>query len=134
MTGLPVEPGLLERLRAAGTRIAWREATPRAAGRRRRGASAAARIAHLHDEEARVEEGDGKDGHALLVDSGPVGALVVLLEADRRGLPSRLVAHAAGVRPGFASGAIEAAWSGGPPDGSGLPLADLVALARYALA
>ena len=48
-------------------------------------------------------------GPAWPVDSGPVGALVLLLEADRRGRPRLLVAQNAGRDPGFPSGALVAA-------------------------
>ncbi len=126
-----VSEGLLERFRAAGARVAWRDA-PTAKGERRRRGSAA-RIAHLHDEEARVESSPS----VWTVESGPVGALLLLLEVDRRGPPSALVAHAAGARPGFGQGAIEASWEARGPRadrGSPVPLADLVELARYALA
>ncbi|HEY6237746.1 MAG TPA: hypothetical protein VIZ68_00975, partial [Thermoplasmata archaeon] len=113
--------------------IAWREA-PRAKKRARRGATApaaSARVAHLHDEEARIEE--RSDG-SRVVEAGPVGALVLLLEADLRGLPTRLIARAAGEVPGFDQGAIEARWD--PPTEPAEPgptLRDLVGLARYAL-
>lgn len=131
---LPVDAGLLGRLRAAGGQIAWREAAR--GGRRARGAKApgTVRIAHLHDEEARVEARSAPGRHALVVDSGPVGALVVLLEVDRRGRATRLIAREAGEVPGFDHGAIEAEWGGAPDPTPGLPIADLVALARYALA
>ena len=132
---LPIDPGLLGRFRLAGDRIAWRAVpggTPERAGRRS-GATAVVRIAHLHDEEARVEETARAGRRRIVVDSGPVGALVLLLEADRRGPPSRLVARAAGELPAFTQGAIEAEWGGAPPSAPGLPLTDLVSLARYAL-
>ncbi len=132
---LPIDPGLLGRFRAAGERIVWRPAPGGApAGKgRRAGTTATARIAHLHDEEARVEETAPAGGRRLVVDSGPVGALVILLEAERRGAPSRLTARAAGELPAFAQGAIEAEWGGAASSVPGVPLADLVALARYAL-
>jgi hypothetical protein len=128
---LPIDPGLLQRYREAGRRIAWRAAprgTRRPAGRR-------ARIAHLHDEEARVEEW-GTDGRtAMAVDSGPVGALVLLLEVDRRGPPTALGAEEAGRDAAFPSGAIVAAWGEvAVPTDSRPRLEDLVELARYALA
>ncbi len=132
---LPIDPGLLGRFRAAGTRIAWRPAPPGAPERRGRrpGPAVTARIAHLHDEEARIEETTRAGRRRLVVDSGPVGALVILLEADRLGPPGRLVAHAAHEIPAFGQGAIEAEWGGDPAEGPGLAIADLVALARYAL-
>jgi len=126
-----VGAGLLARFRSAGTELRWRDAGP--AARPRRGAPAVdrVRIAHLHDEEARVVE--RPDG-AVVVDSGPVGALVLLLEIDRRGAPMFLGARAAGAVAGFGQGAIEARWAGrSEPGAPALPLSDLVALARYAL-
>lgn len=71
---------------------------------------------------------------SFVVDSGPVGALVLLLEIDRRGPPTLLTTHAAGQRPGFSQGALEARWA--PTRGAdepAIPLRDLVELARYAL-
>ena len=128
---LTIDPGLLARYREAGRRIAWRpvpKASRRPTGRR-------ARIAHLNDEEARVEElGTGKRT-GLAVDSGPVGALVILLEIDRRGPPSALGAEDAGRNAAFPSGAIVAAWGEvAVPTDSRPRVADLVDLARYALA
>jgi len=128
---LAIDPGLLARYRAAATKIAWRAA---AAGTkpptRQR-----ARIAHLHDEEARVVEiGRGRRVR-VTVDSGPLGALVLLLEVDRRGVPAALGGQEAGRDPAFPSGAIVAAWDGGSvPRDSRPSLSDLIELARYALA
>jgi hypothetical protein len=126
-----IDPGLLARYRDAGRRIAWRPApkgAKRPAGRR-------ARIAHLHDEEARVEEWGTARRVAVAVDSGPVGALVLLLEIDRRGPPTALGAEEAGRDAAFPSGAIVAAWGEvAVPTDSRPRLADLVELARYALA
>ena len=71
----------------------------------------------------------------LAVDSGPVGALVVLLEIDRRGAPSALGAENAGRNAAFPSGAIVAAWGKVTvPTDSRPHVQDLVELARYALA
>ncbi len=71
----------------------------------------------------------------VAVDSGPVGALVILLEIDRRGPPSALGASEAGRDPAFPSGAIVAGWGGvSVPADSRPRLHDLVELARYALA
>lgn len=126
-----VDPGLMDRFRDAGRHVAWRPAAKgakRPAGRR-------ARVAHLNDEDARVEEWGTGARAAVAVDSGPVGALVLLLEVDRRGPPSALGAWEAGRDPGFPSGAIVAAWGGLPvPTDSRPRFADLVELARYALA
>lgn len=132
--GLPIDAGLLARFRAAGSRIQWREV---AAPRRVRGrAAGTARIAHLHDEEARVESRDGGSSAAtMIVESGPVGALVLVLEMDRRGPATSVTAVAAGERPHFDQGAIEARWGTAPSAPAGGPsLSDLVELARYALA
>ena len=125
-----VAPGLLARFRSAGAELTWRDAAAGPPTRKRREAGRA-RIAHLHDEESRVlERADG----AIVVESGPVGALVLLLEIDRRGMPVSLVARDAGTVPTFDHGAIEARWGGtSDPGAPALPLADLVALARYAL-
>ncbi len=126
---LPIDPGLLARFRDAGRQIAWRAAPrPRHRGR-------TARVAHLHDEDARVERW-GTDGTGgVAADSGPVGALVVLLEADRRGAAPSLTAWNAGTDPAFPQGAIVGTWGEAPPPGDSVPrLADLVEIARYALA
>lgn len=128
---LPVDPGLLARFRSAGTQIAWRTAPagPRPSPRRR------AQIAHLHDEEARVEAWGRSPSGGLEVDSGPLGALLVLLEADRRGVLPALAAREAGADPAFPRGAIVARWGPGPAKAvPGPTVHDLVELARYALA
>jgi hypothetical protein len=147
-SSLPVDEGLLVRLRTAGETIEWREekateakatkggrgrargkpANPRDAPRHR------VRRALLHEQEARVEEGSDRKGTELAVDSGPLGALVLLLEIDRRGLPTRLVPRGGGERAGFDEGALEATWAraGGEP-ALAVPISQLVTLARYAL-
>jgi len=126
---LAIDPGLLARYRAAGAKIAWRPA-PGGAPRPGR-----ARIAHLNDEEARVELSGRGARVRVAVDSGPLGALVLLLEIDRRGAPLALGAQEAGRDRAFPSGAIVAAWGGGVVPSDSIPgLADLVELARYALA
>jgi hypothetical protein len=129
------DEGLMTRFRAAEPKIQWRMVVEAQRGRIRAARGLSVRIAHLHDEESRVESQDGPVGVTFRTDSGPVGALVLLLEMDRRGEPTRLTAHAAGALPGFAMGAIEAVWvPGRPTEAGGLPIADLVGLARYALA
>ena len=126
-----VDPGLVARFRAAGAKVAWRDAP----GPRRRAAGSTTRIAHLHDEEARVETTGTAARLRVAVDSGPLGALVLLLEIDRRGAPSDLGAAEAGGERGFSSGAIVAGWGGvRVPHDSRPTLPDLVELARYALA
>lgn len=128
---LRIDPGLLARYREAGGKIAWRPAPKggeRPAGRR-------GRIAHLNDEDARIEEWGREPRVGVAVDPGPLGALVLLLEIDRRGLPEALGAQEAGRDPAFPSGAIVAAWGDERvPTDSRPRLEDLVELARYALA
>jgi len=130
--GLPsVDTGLLARFRAAEGKIAWRPPTvgpPRAARPR-------VRVAHLHDEEARVAVSGRGANVRVAAESGPLGALVLLLEIDRRGGPYRLGAAEAGTEPGFPSGAIVVAWGTETvPEDSTPTLRDLVELARYSLA
>ena len=127
---LPVDPGLLARFRGAGERIVWRAAEAvRAPGPRRR-----ARIARLSDEEARVESWGRPPAGGLEVDAGPVGALVLLLEADRRGALPALESRNAGVDTAFSQGAVRAVWGPRPESTPGPTIRDLVELARYALA
>lgn len=129
--GLAIDAGLLARYREAGRKIAWRPAPKRA----RRPAGRTARIAHLNDEDARVEEWGTAKRAGIAVDSGPVGALVLLLEIDRRGPPTVLGAENAGRDAAFPSGAIVAAWGEVTvPTDSRPRVQDLVELARYALA
>jgi hypothetical protein len=156
---LPLDDGFRLRILEASGEIRWRpadapspapgaaptrSALPRSSPRARRSARAGsterrattteARIAHLHDEEARVEEVRRGRVRALTVTSGPVGALVLVGEIAREGVPSELRAYAAGERAGFPDGAIEARWeddTGAPR--LALPIADLVSLARFAL-
>ncbi len=127
---LPIDPGLLERFQSAGTRIAWRPATGGAATRPRR----RARIAHLNDEEARVESWGRAPGGGLEVEAGPVGALLVLLEIDRRGQLPRLESRESGADPTFPRGAVQAVWGRPGTASAGPTVRDLVELARYALA
>ncbi len=126
---LPVDPGLLERFRAAGARIVWRPVPPSRSARPVR----RVRVAHLHDEDARVESWGRDPGGGVEVDSGPVGALVVLLEADRRRRLPSLASRDSGVDRAFPHGAIVATW-GRPSSSTGPTVRDLVELARYALA
>ena len=128
---LGVDRGLLARFRAAGARIQWRDVS----SGRRRAPGRRTRIAHLNDEEARVEVSGRGPNVRLAVEAGPVGALVVLLEADGRGPPAALGASEAGRLAGFPSGAIVAVWGDGEVPRDSTPrLSDLVELARYALA
>ena len=134
---LGIDPGLLERFRQASTKVAWTEAAPTAAKKGRRAARPAAgprvRTARLSDESARVESDESGPRFRMLAESGPVGALVVVIEIAARGLPDRLTPVLAGERPAFPMGAIEAEWGGGASAGRVLRLSDLVGLARYAL-
>jgi hypothetical protein len=128
---LAVDPGLLARFRAAGAKIAWRPTRSKA----RRAGGGGPRVAHLNDEEARVVTSASGGNVRVAVDSGPLGALVLLLEIDRRGPPTALGASEAGHEPGFSSGAIVAAWGEETvPTDSRPRVTDLVELARYALA
>ena len=128
---VPIDPGLLRRFEDAGQRIEWRTAP---AGPKRRPARRS-RIAHLHDEEARVDTWGTDRAGGIAVDPGPVGALVILLESFRRGSPTALGAANAGGDPRFPTGQIVATWgTGAVPTDSTPRLLDLVELARYALA
>ncbi|MGA8543624.1 MAG: hypothetical protein WB947_08850 [Thermoplasmata archaeon] len=128
---LRIDPGLLSRYRDAGRKIAWRLAAKGA----RRPAGRKMRIAHLNDEDARVEEWGTTKRAGIAVDSGPLGALVLLLEIDRRGPPTSLGAENAGRDAAFPQGAIVAGWGEVTvPTDSRPKVADLVELARYALA
>ena len=126
---VPADEHLLARLRSAGAAITWRSAPFSRAG-------SDARIAHLHDEEARVEERAEGSEVTIVTDAGPVGALVLLLEIDRRGALPHLASVAPGVIPGFGQGGIRATWPGGGTPAFSLdelPVTDLIGLARYAL-
>jgi len=129
MNVLGIDDGLLRRLREAGRTVAWRPAPSNGRG----AASTTRRLARLRDEEARVETVERVHGATVEVTAGPVGALVLLLEADRRGPPSSLGSKTA--RAGaFPAGSIVAAWGDAPVPADARPtIRDLVDLARYAL-
>jgi hypothetical protein len=130
-SAVPIDPGLLARFRDAGAKIAWRPA-PKGP---KRPAGRVGRIAHLNEEEVRVERWGRAPAAGVAVDSGPLGALVLLLEVDRNGLPSAIGTQEAGRDPAFPSGSIVAGWGDSPvPTDSKPRLQDLVELARYALA
>ncbi|HEV2166785.1 MAG TPA: hypothetical protein VGS23_07435 [Thermoplasmata archaeon] len=141
-----VDPGLRERFRAAGAQISWRDVeapkAKRAPSKGRRPAARSpkapetrVRIAHLNDEDARVEATEDGDSARWVVDSGPVGALVLLLELERRGPPELLTTRDAEDASPFPQGAIEARWQeGARARVFDLPIPDLIQLARYALA
>jgi hypothetical protein len=134
--GWPVDAGLLQRFQRAGQGIQWRAtvATPRARSKAPAKSTRPSRTAHLHDENARVEVSEGGDRAEVTVESGPLGALVLLLEIDRRGVPTTLTQHPAHELPGFSQGAIRARWLPTGIRDHAVRLSDLVALARYALA
>jgi hypothetical protein len=127
---LPVDAGLIERFRVAGAKIAWRSTAPSVEARPKR----QGRIAHLNDEETRVETWGRLPGGGMEVDSGPLGALVLLLEADRRRALPNVESREAGADPGFPQGALRASWSNPSSRPEGPTVRDLVELARYALA
>jgi len=130
VSGLGLDEGLLRRLREAGGSIAWRS-SGRAGPR---GRAPRARVARLGDEEARVETVEGSSGTTVEVASGPVGALVLLLEADRRGAPTALGSRNGSRSGAFPEGSIAARWGPGTLTADATPtLRDLVELARYAL-
>ncbi len=128
---VPVDPGLLERFRRAGKEIRWRAAPSRPGTKR----GQSDRVAHLHDEDARVETWGTSRRGGVIVESGPVGALALLLEIDRRGPPAALGAQEAGRDDAFPFGSIVATWGTEAVTVDSRPrLEDLVELARYALA
>jgi hypothetical protein len=130
MTGLGLDEGLLRRLRDAGRAIAW---GPEGPSRRPRGAPTV-RVARLRDEEARVAVREAPEGASVEVTAGPVGAVVLLLEADRRGPPRALGSRNGSVGSSFPSGSIVATWGPAEVVADARPtLRDLVELARYAL-
>lgn len=130
----PGDPSFWQRLRDARPGVAWKPA-PKSRGRPGAPAKALARIARLHDEEARYEERTGAGRRSVIVSSGPVGALLLLLDVDDRGLPHSISALTAGTEPAFPDGAIEATWEEGsaPRQPKGVPMEELFTLARYAL-
>jgi hypothetical protein len=142
---LPIDGGLLERFLDAEQGVQWKPVVPppRPAksrkGRQGTGARARAqaesRLAYYHDETARVEQRAVGTVDVLTVTSGPVGALVLVGECARRGLPASLESKNAGDLPEFPEGAIEARWDGNARSRKlTLPFRDVVELARYALA
>jgi hypothetical protein len=132
MSGAPdpwsLHPGLRTRFLSAGEAIAWSPA-PAPSPTARPG-----RIAALREEEARVEEWGSVAEGGVAVDSGPLGALVLVLAVLRRGPPGALGARHAGRDPAFPAGAIVALWGPGdvPTDERPRPR-DVIDLARYAL-
>lgn len=126
---VPVDGGLLARLERAYATIAWEAAGPPRPARGRK-----ARLARLHDETARVETWETEGGAGIAVTSGPVGALVLLVEIERRGSVRALGALNANRVPGFPDGSIVASWGSEEVVFDSRPeLRDLVELARYAL-
>jgi hypothetical protein len=130
-SGWGADPGLLARFRRAGTQIEWRSAASSGRGRRGR----AVEIAHLHDEEAPVARWGSDRAGGIAAGAGPLGALIVLLEVDRRGPPGAWGAWNAGTDARFPEGAIVAAWGEAVPHPDSVPRpGDLIEIARYALA
>jgi hypothetical protein len=141
---LPIDAGLLERFLDAEQGVQWKpvEPPPKPVGsrKRREGAGARARtestsrLAYYNDETARIEQRSVGTEDVLTVTSGPVGALVLVGECARRGLPTSLESRNAGDLPEYPEGAIEARWAGSAQARRHtLPFADVVKLARYAL-
>jgi hypothetical protein len=125
-----IHPGLRTRFVSAGERIAWTPILTLESGPNVR----RARVAHAREEEARVEEWGSEADGGVMVESSPLGALVLMLAVDRRGAPAGLGALHAGRDPSFPSGAIVAVWGAGPvPEDERPRPADVVDLARYAL-
>jgi hypothetical protein len=125
-----VHPGLRNRFLTAGERVAWNpapSAPARPPGRR-------GRLALLREDTARIEEWGSETDGGLMVDSSPLGALVLVLAVGLRGVPSGLGALHAGRDPAFPTGAIVAVWGAGPvPEDERPRPEDVVDLARYAL-
>jgi len=122
-----IDPRIIDRFRNAGRSIQWQSAVPN------EGANPRTRIATLHEQPARVVERETESGHEMIVDSGPVGALVLVLEVDRRGLPHAIAPVSAGRIEGFPDGALRAIWETGPLPAPGTVWKDVLDLARYAL-
>lgn len=124
MTAL--DAGLARRFERAEEAIRWRPAPG--------GQGPDDRIAHLNDEEARVQLVDEGSTVCVTADPGPVGALVLMGEIGRRGDPTYLEALGHGPPP-FENGALRACW--GPlrplPPGRPIPESDLIGVARFAL-
>lgn len=124
-----IDPRAVERFRAAGHSIQWRETAPPTPTHLR------VRIALLREEAARIEERSSDSGREVIVDSSPVGALVLVLEVDRDGPPTTLGSVEGGVIPGFPDGALRAEWRTEAVAATEPTAAwrDIVGLARYAL-
>ncbi|MCI4347591.1 MAG: hypothetical protein L3J97_03100 [Thermoplasmata archaeon] len=143
---LPIDSGLLDRFLEAERGVEWQPVVAlrspgkpgagRRSGKSARGRAAnSTRLAYYHDETARVQLRSSGADDVLTVTSGPVGALVLVGECTRRGSPTGLRTCEAGVVPGFPEGAIEARWDANSTRHQhALPFADVVKLARYALA
>jgi hypothetical protein len=141
---LPIDAGLLERFLDAEQGVQWKPVEPppkpvrsrksrEGTGARAR-SGAASRLAYYNDETARIEQRSVGSEDVLTVTSGPVGALVLVGECARRGLPTTLESRNAGDLTEFPEGAIEARWADHAPARQyALPFADVVQLARYAL-
>jgi len=123
----PGDPGLWERFRAIRPKIRAERlelSAPLGPGHR------ADRVT-LNEQTARRERRPGSDGSLdVIVDSGPLGALLLLLEWDDRDEVPVFRPVDRG-EPDFPEGAIVARF-GGPPGGS-LPAKQILDLARFAL-
>lgn len=123
----PGDPGVWERFRAIRPKIRSEPLelpTPLRPGHR------ADRVT-LNEQTARRELRPLADGTVeVVVDSGPLGALLLLLEWDDRDEPPVFLPVDHG-EPDFPEGAIVARF-GGPP-GASLPAKQILDLARFAL-
>ncbi|MFZ0698932.1 MAG: hypothetical protein WAN74_01885 [Thermoplasmata archaeon] len=122
-----IDPRVIDRFRSAGRSIQWQAVDSSEGGNHR------TRIATLYEQSARVEERATAASREMVVDSGPVGALVLVLEVDRQGLPHALDPVAGGQIEGFPDGALRAVWKTGPLPPPGTTWKDVIDLARYAL-
>jgi hypothetical protein len=127
---LPLHPGLRARFRSAGAKIEW---TPTVTGPDRPAERRRQQV-RLHEDEAHIEEWGTESVGGMMVDSAPLGALVLMLALDRRGVPTAWGATHAGRDPAFPEGAIVAIWGPGEAPADEQPrFEDVVDLARYAL-
>lgn len=129
MNPLGIDDGLWDRLRSAADAIVWTTAARKARGRK-----GPTQIARLYEEEAQLRLTEGEDRTTLEATAGPVGALLLLLECERRGVPAALGGRNPSTDPAFPDGSIVAQWGDGAlPADSKPSVRDLVELARYAL-
>ncbi|MHB1435854.1 MAG: hypothetical protein ACYCPN_07410 [Thermoplasmata archaeon] len=123
----PGDPGLWERFRAIRPRITYH---PLERPLSARPGHRADRVT-LNEQTARRELRPGPDGSVeIVVDSGPLGALLLLLEWDDRDESPVFVPVDRG-EPAFPEGAIIARFGG--PAAPSLPAKQILDLARFAL-